>query len=146
MLVPFGFFAAGIALIVVGIAQRSQLVAARRWATVDGEILAARVIEDENADGGKRYEPDIQYAYTVDGVRHLGTRRQLIVLAPLSRAYAEGIVQRYAPGSRATVYYDPGQPRDAVLEIPTTSALPLVYTAAGLGLSIFGVYKWWHLN
>lgn len=149
MLTALAFFAGGIAAIISGIAQWERLAAARRWASVDGEVHTARVIEQEDPNPDHRgmvYKPDIRYSYVVGGVEHAGSRRQLIVVAPLSRAYAQGVVQRYPPGHRVTVYYDPDNPRDAVLEIPDSSIVPALYIVVGVAISIIGIHKWWHLG
>src|SRR5262245_29813099 len=145
MLTAFAFFAGGIAVIIVGISQWDRVRAARHWSTVDGEVSSARVIEEDDSDG-KRYRPEIRYAYVVDGVEHAGSRRQLIKFGPHSRAYALDIVRRYRRGSRVKVYYDPQLPGDAALEVPARSPLPLLNIVIGTAISVVGVYKWWHLG
>lgn len=141
MLIAFAFVAGGVAAILAGLAQRGRLIAARRWATVDGEIHFARVIEEDDmtADvGGKRYRADVRYCYTVNGVEHTGSRRQLIVLESLSRAHAQEVVQHYPPGHRVRVHYDPANPADAALEVPTRSIVPVLFILAGVVISGVG--------
>jgi len=147
MLIAFAFFAGGIVAILAGLAQRDRLIAARRWERVDGEVRSARVIQEAGIGdgGGRSYRAEIRYAYVVNGVEHIGSRRQLLDFESLSRGHAQDVVHRYPQGHRVTVHYDPNNPANAALEVPDTSMLPILYMAAGVAISIVGVYKWWHL-
>ena len=72
-----------------------------------------------------------------------GSKLQLITMASSSHADAQVVVRSYPPGRRVTVYYDPRNPRDAVLEIPATGIVPLLFIVAGVTVGLFGFYKWW---
>lgn len=144
LLTAFGFIAAGIAVVVYGIAQWDRLSAARNWTTVVGEVYAARVVEGRNdADYGKEYRADIRYGYVVDGVELAGSQLQLTTLAGTSHAYAERLVKSYPPGRRVTVHYDPKNPHDAVLEMPTNAMVPMLIIVVGVVVSAIGGYLWW---
>jgi hypothetical protein len=41
-----------------------------------------------------------------------------------------------------TGYYDPKNPKDAVLEMPTSSAALILALVAGAGVGAIGVYQW----
>jgi hypothetical protein len=144
MLNAFAILAGGIVIIIYGIAQWDRLNAARRWTRVEGEIYAARVIEDTpDPDYGKRYRADIRYGYFVDGVELAGSKLQLITMASSSHADAQVVVRSYPPGRRVTVYCDPRNPHDAVLEIPARGIVPLLLVVAGVVVGLVGFYKWW---
>lgn len=128
----FGLGLAGFAL-----AKIHELRAIRRWPATRGRIISSRVIEEESASAGEHdtssiiYRPEVHFEYAVGGREYASSRVQWVPRAASWRGLAEGVVARYAAGREATVYYDPTDPRRAVLEREGTGLL--------VGVSVLGI-------
>ena len=84
-------------------------LAARSWPTVTGTVHVSGV----RGDG----EPDVRYAYTVDGATYHGARLGFDTFdRPGGRGTRASRSARYPVGRAVTVYVDPADPRRAVLE------------------------------
>lgn len=102
---------AGLALLGLGLWMRKQGLASRNWPSVQGEILTSRV-DDHTLEN---LRPEIVYGYTAQGQTFKGTRVGYSGYS-VSRAALEQIVARYPVSSQVTVYYNPQNPSQAVLE------------------------------
>ena len=120
-----GVFAVlGIGLLFFGLRDRKKAKAAEAWPTVNGVIVSSRL--DQNTRTGRRdgrtytqitYAPVIEYTYEVSGKTYQGNHIFPGATMSYDLGTAQNIVNRYQPGSRATVHYDSGNPVEAVLEI-----------------------------
>lgn len=101
--------------------------ASRRWPTVPGMITASDVIEEQIEDDSNddksftrkinRYQVDLRYAYRVGKRDFVGTSAGWGWTAIYGlRELAEKAASQYRQGQPVTVYYDPEQPGNAVLE------------------------------
>ena len=61
-------------------------------------------------------KPIVEYDYRVNGVQYHGSRIAFAFGNVYSRDEAEELVQRFAAGSQAAVYYDPDRPHESTLE------------------------------
>lgn len=106
----------------------------RSWPSVSGTITGAHLEEQ-----GRQRRPRVTYRYTVAG-RELGGQRvrfgdRFELMLPDAAATT---LRKYAAGTSAAVYYDPGDPRKAVLEpgVPwlllVTLAMATIFVAAGI--------------
>ena len=107
------------------------------WPTTEGVILSSRVVRSYKG-GEWAYAPEVRYAYEVEGHRYEGraVRLGLEGMRFGTRGLAARVVNRYRPGERVTVYYDPQDPATAVLEPGASWESSLVY---GIGLLFLGV-------
>ena len=128
---------------VVSFAKTRRLASASaRWPTVPGTITTSTVIEEEIEDTSNtdksfirkihRYQVDLRYAYQVGKRDFVGTAgnwgwTEIYGL----RELAESAASRYRLGQPVTVYYDPAQPGNAVLEPGDRrgSIAPLIFGA-----------------
>jgi Protein of unknown function (DUF3592) len=79
---------------------------AASWPTAQGAITHLSV--QENTDGeGTAYEVKVQYAYTVDGVAHEGSRLAFGYAASSGRKTHDEIHQKLSSAKSVTVRYDP---------------------------------------
>src|SRR5689334_11683251 len=91
----------------------------RRWQSTDGEVLSARVVEARRTIAGESrvwYRPDILDGYQPGTTELAGHRRAFADAEMTLRSYAESVVGQYPPGKRVTVYFDPANPKDSILE------------------------------
>lgn len=141
---------AAIALFVAAVARAAsrQVEAGQSWPWVEGEIETSRVeafhalVEQRGWMRWRRYfRPDLVYRYRVNGVDFRGSRRhfgwRLYASLPW---HAQRVVQRYEEGSRVTVYYNPDNAADAVLDpeapgVGLLGVLAALFAAAALYLA-----------
>jgi hypothetical protein len=129
----FAFALPGLALLgaafsVAGFARTRRLASASaRWPTVAGTITASDVIEEQIEDTSRedksiirmihRYQVDLRYAYQVGKRDFVGTAGNWGWTGIYGlRELAEKAAGQYRQGQPVTVYYDPEQPGNAVLE------------------------------
>jgi hypothetical protein len=119
-----------VAFLLAGRAWRGlcQILTARRWPSVAGQVVASGVKETavrvrRRTRGtrfrlAQRYAPQVVYVYEVSGVGYRGDRIHLneTVLAS-GPDYAEWVAARYPVGSPVTVYYNPANPGKTALDL-----------------------------
>lgn len=133
----------GAILAVVSFVRGRRLAgASARWPTASGTITTSDVIEEAIEDTSnddksiiriiRRYQVDLRYAYQVGKRDFVGTMgnwgwTEIYGL----REVAEKAASQYSQGQRVTVYYDPEQPGNAVLEPDNRkgSLAPLIFAA-----------------
>lgn len=132
----------GLALVGVGLRRMAKASRSRRWPSVPGTVLSSTVSsrmappssqdEDSPPEVPQRlYRPEVRYTYSVGGREFTGSALGLdeveISDEPLVREQAA----RYPPDAAVTVYYDPADPSQAVLE-PGVQASAWLLPAMGL--------------
>jgi hypothetical protein len=127
-------FAAVILLAVV--VKLVEVRRARHWPSTSGTVLKARVRTRRRTDveGRSRFEsePLVTYEYEVNGRIYRGTR--LSFAERISPGEIDAWLKRYPQGKNVTVYYNPADPSQAVLE---RSLPPVVVKGVLLLLVIF---------
>ena len=98
-----------------------KATASQRWPSTTGRILASQVTSHRslNSNGTHTtiYKPQIQYEYIAEGQSYQSAQLSYSMVDGMSaEGWAEGIVDKYQPGSNVQVYYNPAKPADAVLE------------------------------
>lgn len=120
ILLFIGIFAAAmlglIAFAVIVKLREAQ--AAKNWQSTSGKIIRSeiRTIRKRGLEEREtvRSAPAIAYEYNVGGKRYKGERISLAENLPESEI--EATLARYPLGAQVTVYYDPANPQQAVLE------------------------------
>jgi len=100
------------------------------WPTVQGEITSVSTRSSGVGAGKTSSSPDVKFAWSVNGVDYAGGRytyRQL--------SHIRGSFSSYKRGKPVKVYYNPANPKIAVLR---PGFAPLGYVIAGL--MIFAVF------
>lgn len=116
-----------------------------RLASTPGKFLRVQVRKD-SARAGEEWYPDVLYEYFVDGKSIWGWRLSYEE-EPRPKDYWEGRLKGYAEGGPVTVYYDPGAPKESILEkkreglyrVWVKLGLGAAFLAAGLVLSILSL-------
>lgn len=128
---------------------RQLAAACQRWPTAEGVILDSTIEFDrDNWFGGEPgnfspgvFSPAIRYRYTVKGREYTGDQITPGGLVNTSReASAARWAQRFPPGSRVRVHYNPRSPAESYLIAEYMGGLlgrgiPLIFIAIGLGLA-----------
>ncbi len=137
------FFGLGAIFVGVGINGYREGQETKSWPSTTGHVISADVDEkiETRRDMNDRqrteytYTPAVRYEYTVGERTYLGHRVKADDYGGSpDRAY--GIVNRYPAGSDVTVFYNPDEPDQAVLE--TGADTMGVYLFGGIG-ALFAV-------
>ena len=134
------FIGIGAALVIFGLRARRKAQAAQNWPSVQGVVSAAR-IDAHSGRYGPSYLPVIVYDYTVAGTPLQGSQIRFNPVGGAHR-HAEETLARYPAGSPVTVFYNPNDLNESVLErdvpgILVGGILGAVMGLVGLGLLCF---------
>jgi hypothetical protein len=116
-------------------------IRAKNFPTVIGTITSGGVSSSKLGIGQSAedrlnvHQVCIEYVYRVDGVTHKAYKRVWHEFTSSYQAYHQRIAARYPQGKEVVVYYDPKNPKSAVLE-------PGVCTGAFLGLVLALAAMW----
>ncbi|MBA4379859.1 MAG: hypothetical protein C0393_04105 [Anaerolinea sp.] len=115
------FAGAGVFLLIKSFKDRKKAEASQGWPATQGQIIEARIAEststDSDGDTSTSYSPAVEYTYSVAGQEYKGNK----ITFGFTQGYgnyakAQAALARYTLGAQVTVYYDPANPADAVLE------------------------------
>ena len=129
----------------VGYVRNAQVSSG--WPTAQGEIISREVMQstrrNANAMWDESYLPRIHYSYEVDGQRYESTQIGFDFDAHYERqADARAVIDSVARTEPLTVYYEPGNPANAVLRTggDWRTYRPLIFALAPLLLGIVTVF------
>ncbi len=91
-----------------------------RFLTTPGVVTGSEIERSSSSDG-TTYAANIEYEFELGGTSYTGDRHSFFSFGTSSSEHASEVVRRYPVGKRVTVYYDPGEPEQSVLEIDTRS-------------------------
>jgi hypothetical protein len=131
----------GLGLILIGAFDLHKASRAKTWPTAEGRILSSS-LRERNDGEGTSYEVAILYEYFVNGRAH---RSDVWRVRPGSSSFtkaATAAVERYPVGAAVTVYFNPEDPADAMLE-PGKISWSLIF--GGLAFAGSGVMGFVHL-
>ncbi len=135
------FGGVGIGLLLFGNNQRKQGSASQSWPTTTGTILSATLSQQSrrNSQGyhDVTYAPVVEYTYEVNGNSYRSDKLNSGWTVSYDASTAQSKITQYQPGARVTVYYNPANPADAVLE--TKAAAGNVFMIAGGIVLVFTV-------
>jgi hypothetical protein len=94
--------------------QRRLSVESTDWPETRGEVVASRFAWSSSPRSGTSYWPVIRYRYDVGG-RVLESDR-VSFRATYDKSRVEQAIRSYPVGSAVSVHFQPGDPRQAVLE------------------------------
>lgn len=122
-------------------AQRMQ-----QWQQVQGELLALDLRRNHSSDG-TTYSVSARYQYQVQGQSWVGERVSLSMGSDNVGDYQQRLYQSlHAAAPEVTVWYDPADPADAILDpgmrwemLAFKGIFVLAFGGAGLGLILFGL-------
>lgn len=132
------FLAAGLTLLGWSLPGFLQAQSSQSWPSVPSRVVLSEI--DENHTLGLNalilYRPDIHFTYEVGGQIFTGRRLSLADVSTPDWSSARDTISRYPVGKRVYAYYDPKDPRQAVL-VPGLS--PGVWVPLELGGSFAAV-------
>ena len=144
---PIALSATGFVALWGGFELRDRARGMAAWPSVRGRVTGGAVVANSTFDDGSpAYYPVISYQYEVAGKEYQGKRRTLVNVGVggVLRGAAQQVVARYPVGSEVTVFYDPEDPGEAVLERTSPVAGPILLFALGAALVAAGpLWSWW---
>ena len=89
---------------------------ANTWPSVTGTVLSARAVTHglQGIHNTRADFPEVAYSFEVDGKTYKS--KHIAAGGQIGGAGVGGVLARYPVGSQVTVYYDPKNPKNAVLE------------------------------
>jgi len=145
-LLPWTFILGGGVALGLGILQVVEALRSKSWPQATGKVKVSEVGSSSGSisSGGSavRYKANIIYEYEVQGAKHIGDRVTVADHASTSGAKHHRIAQRYPLGADITVYYNPNNPDESLLE-PGLRFAPFILIIIGLFASSIGLgIKW----
>ena len=125
----FGIFLAfGLMGTFVGISAYLDVQEVEDWPSTTGTVTDVGVSENyvsghKGSSSHYEYYPQVAYTYQVDGATYYGNDLAKIETSYQSYADAQGHLDQYRVGTEVTVYYNPDDPNEAVLEQNTRQRL-----------------------
>ncbi|MEX0655761.1 MAG: DUF3592 domain-containing protein [Phycisphaeraceae bacterium] len=95
---------------------------ARQWQSVTAEVLDSRV-RSHSGDDGTTYSIDIEYAYEFNGQPYRSNRYDFTTGSSSGRASKQAVVNQHPSGKQITVYVNPANPHQAVINRSMTGAI-----------------------
>jgi hypothetical protein len=124
-------------------------VQAQSYPHVAGRILRSEVKPCHDGSDGtspRNFEPDVEYAYAVNGIEHTGTQYRYSH-DPMWR-FSESAARSLLPkGEDAAVYYNPRDPADAILSpgLLGLDVLALLWLLPFNAVTLIGVFGYFQL-
>lgn len=146
-IVRYGLRIVAVVLVVVGVVSAVTITASIRdarasasWPSVPGQVSESTV-EESSSGTSRSFKASVRYDYAVDGRTYTNHAIGFSDSGGADRAGAEGVTAKYPNKSAVTVYYNPTDPQNAVLERGTSTR---VYAMALLppGLIVLAVMLW----
>jgi hypothetical protein len=115
---------------------------ARHWPSVEGHIVEADAVQIGSRTGSPGWGPNLRYEYSVEGRVHASAQIAIDGVGHYAEWNFDNMVaamraRGWQPGATVTVYYDPRDESNAVLDPMRNPWLPMLYAATFLVL--FGV-------
>ncbi|MBN2763381.1 MAG: DUF3592 domain-containing protein [Bacteroidales bacterium] len=115
----------------------------KKWPTVSGEITRSEV-KVWRSDGKTHYQPDIAYAYSIDG-KNYNSSKITVGDPPLDNNVtpAKRLQAEYPVGKEVVVYYDPELPESSALKPGNKAGDYLLagFAAIFFFVGIFALYQ-----
>jgi hypothetical protein len=134
-------------MIIAMVAHKAiQLRHAKSWLPVQGRITSSRMATRRSGVGEDATIiniPAVAYSFSVGGRSYQGGR---LSIGDISGPFAEEALARYPVGAAVTVYYDPADPENCVLERDAPKGVVKGCGGVLLVLALLGAGGYWALT
>jgi hypothetical protein len=116
------FMAIGLIAVAVGIMLYTDAQEVKEWSQTTGTISYTNIRSEwqsgsHDSPGHYVYYPVVEYYYTVDGQTYYCSTISKMTSGSSDVGYAQNFINRNSLGSQVTVYYNPDNPSEAVLQM-----------------------------
>ncbi len=140
------FAGVGIFMLVKYFQDKKKSEESQAWSATSGQITEAYVRESQSQDSegftSTSYYPEVRYLYQVMGIEYNGKRVAFGGDVSSGRNKANERIAQYPVGKTVTVYYDPNNHEDAVIERRIGSKgmliIGIIFTAIGVCTACVG--------
>lgn len=148
-ILTLAMFAGGIFLLAWGGYEMKRAYESRTWpdtqGTVTSSYIGKRSHRDSNNSTSIVYTPKIRYQYQVEGKHYTCNRIGFGGESGGKRSKAKKVVDKYPSGKKVTVYYNPQDPKIAVLKAGFSLGALFAFLAGiiffGVGVICFKAYQ-----
>jgi len=142
------FLISGIVTLFCAIGSLEKAKTSENWPTTEGQVVSSDIVTgiDWRRTGKDRrtyttYKPIVLYEYSVNDTKYSSNMVSFVGEDESEmQGHARRIVNRYPPGKKVIVYYNPDNPKEAVLE---TGVSPITYVATlVMGIAFCAVGLW----
>ena len=107
-------------------------VESEHWVACDATVDRAWLEKHHGRRGSPRYEPRVEYRYSMNGSDYVGSRLEI----PMHRyapSYARKKIAGLDPGATIRILYDPDDPAESVVETPSVDWF-MIFVPGGISL------------
>ncbi|HBC86305.1 MAG TPA: hypothetical protein DCZ94_05050 [Lentisphaeria bacterium] len=148
ILVPLGGLFSilfGLLVLLMTLIDAYYAIASSSWPHASARILDSRVQKEELKNTDKNddrvrfiYNAEVKYSYKADGVDYEGTSIRFAAIGTGDLPFVESFIKKYPAGSETIAYYNPKDPKIAVLE-PGIHKRNVMGISAGIILLVVGI-------
>ncbi len=142
------FIGLGIWLVIKSIQDKKKAGESQNWPSTLGTITQSQVSESVSTsdDDLPSYHPSVKYSYAVGGESFESNKIYFGAVSSGSQKKAQEVIARYSQGSTVTVFYNPINPKEAVLERQSKSTtvmlvLGIVFVLMAVCILCVGVFS-----
>lgn len=139
---PFILFFVSIVFIWLGWGYYSKAQMSASWPEAAGKVIESKVVEASRSRSGtsskRMYKVWVTYDYEVDGRKYRGDQVGFMDGSSSSESGMAEEVKNYPAGNPVTVYYNPAEPQEAILD-RSAGIIPWLMMGGGaLGMLLGG--------
>ncbi len=129
------FVGIGVSMLIKLVASFRKASQSKQWSTTKGEIISseldAQTSADEEGNRSTTYIAQVFFRYQVGGLEYESSRINFNYGMRTSNIRKQqSIVEQYPQGSAVTVFYDPDNPEESVLERRVNGAFTTILVSA----------------
>ena len=129
------FIGIGVGMLIKLLVDFRKAKLSKKWLTIEGTIISSELdIEtssDADGDQSTTYIAKVTYTYTVDGTEYKSECINFNYgMRTSNRRTQQAVIDLYFPGRHVTVFYNPQDPEQAVLERRVNGAFTTFLVAA----------------
>ncbi|MCU0857222.1 MAG: DUF3592 domain-containing protein [Pontiellaceae bacterium] len=118
-----------------------KMHAAKTWDSMPATVVSSEVKSHSDSDG-TTYSIHIAYRYEINGAEYAGDRYNFIGGSSSGYERKAEVVRRYPPGQVFTLYVNPANPSESVIDrepslLLLLGLIPAVFSLAGISLIVF---------
>lgn len=112
--------------------------ASSQWSKGQGQVISGELLSQTDSEGDTSYRALVTYFYYAGDQRMTHDRVRFGDSIYSGRGSAQDTLDKYPPETAITVYYDPDDPQNAVIERTLTTGI-WGFMAVGVGGVVFAI-------
>jgi hypothetical protein len=149
LIIGLGLMVFGVLLEIKSVRLYTNAKESLSWPTTEGEVISSK-IETYGGLEKTSHKARVVYKYLVNGTNYSSESVSLEAIDHDDYFYAAQVVRQYHVGKSVTVYYKPGNPEVALLELTEGPYISLVavifFLVIGLFILIYGILEYQSLT